>query len=46
MLCMLQDLVYMVLELMDTDLLNAIAADQAIAKNDPCEGRQLGWYGR
>ncbi|KAK9810932.1 hypothetical protein WJX73_009407 [Symbiochloris irregularis] len=40
-----QDLVYMVLELMETDLLKAIAADVASAKCNTSEGRQLGWYG-
>lgn len=36
----------MVLELMETDLLTAIAADLSHAESHPSEARQLGWYGR
>ncbi|KAK9812013.1 hypothetical protein WJX73_008959 [Symbiochloris irregularis] len=47
------DLVYMVTELMETDLMRAIAEDQASASGStpgigstPAVSRQLGWYGR
>ncbi|KAK9792045.1 hypothetical protein WJX73_002538 [Symbiochloris irregularis] len=40
-----ENLVYMVLELMETDLLKAIADDSAKAKEAPDQGRQLGWHG-
>lgn len=42
----MQGLMYIVLELMETDLLRAIA-DELIANKDlPAAGRKYGWYGR
>ena len=42
----LQDLAYMVTELMDRDLWRAIADEQASIRDTPGASRTLGWYGR